>query len=45
MKTLTKSRFGVALECPTKLRYTGKKEYVSNKQDNEFLQALAEGGF
>ena len=45
MKTLTKSRFGIALECPTKLRYTGNNNYASNKQDNEFLQALAEGGF
>lgn len=24
---LTKSRFSLALECPTKLFYTGKKEY------------------
>ena len=43
---LTKSRFKLALECPTKLFYTGKEEqYPDRKRDNEFLQALAEGGF
>jgi hypothetical protein len=42
---LTKSRFKVATECPTKLYYYGKKEYPSTMDDNEFLQALAEGGF
>jgi hypothetical protein len=42
---LTKSRFKLALECPTKLYYTGKQEYPDNKQDNSFLEALAEGGF
>ena len=43
---LTKSRFKLALECPTKLFYTGKTEiYPDAKQEDEFLQALAEGGF
>jgi len=43
---LTKSRFKVAIECPTKLYYTGKKnEYTNLMAENEFLQALAEGGF
>lgn len=42
---LTKSRFKLALECPTKLYYTGKKEYPDTKQDDSFLEALAEGGF
>ena len=42
---LTKSRFKLALECPTKLYYTHKKEYPDTKQDDSFLQALAEGGF
>jgi hypothetical protein len=43
---LTKSRFKLALECPVKLYYTGKKEiYYDTKFDNEFLAALAEGGF
>ena len=43
---LTKSRFKLALECPTKLHYTGKREiYVDTKRDDKFLQALADGGF
>ncbi len=43
---LTKSRFKLALECPTKLHYTGKTTlYPDAKQEDEFLQALAEGGF
>ena len=42
---LTKSRFKQALECPTKLFYTGKPEYLNNSLDNSFLAALAEGGF
>lgn len=43
---LTKSRFKLALECPTKLFYTGKTEvYPDRKGEDEFLQALAEGGF
>lgn len=42
---LTKSRFKLGLECPTKLYYTGKKEYVNNKFDDEFNQTLVEGGF
>jgi len=43
---LTKSRFKLAMECPTKLFYTGKeKEYRDTKGDNEFLASLAEGGF
>lgn len=42
---LTKSRFKMAVECPTKLFYTGKKEYKNNKQEDSFLQMLADGGF
>lgn len=42
---LTKSRFKVACECPTKLYYLNKNEYGSTKNDNAFLEALAEGGF
>lgn len=41
---LTKSRFKMATECPTKLFYTGKKEYPNNKLDDAFLAALADGG-
>lgn len=42
---LTKSRFKIGTECPTKLYFTGKPEYGSNKVDNSFLEALAQGGF
>lgn len=41
---LTKSRFKIALECPTKLFYTGKREYANQSLDDPFLQALADGG-
>lgn len=43
---LTKSRFKLAVECPTKLYYTGKEsEYRNLKQEDTFMQALADGGF
>ncbi|NOT79391.1 MAG: DUF2779 domain-containing protein [Bacteriovoracaceae bacterium] len=42
---LTKSRFKLALECPTKLYYSGKKEYANSQLDDSFLIALSEGGF
>ncbi|MCK5882521.1 MAG: hypothetical protein KAG61_02440, partial [Bacteriovoracaceae bacterium] len=42
---LTKSRFKLGTECPTKLFYTKKKEYLDSKMDDSFLAALAEGGF
>lgn len=42
---LTKSRFSLAMECPAKLFYTGKKEYANRKLEDPFLEALAEGGF
>lgn len=42
---LTKSRFKLGMECPTKLFYTKKKEYLDSKMDDAFLAALAEGGF
>lgn len=42
---LTKSRFKLALECPTKLYYTGKPGYLDNSLEDSFLAALAEGGF
>lgn len=42
----TKSRFKLAVECPTKLFYQGKRDvYRSLKEEDSFLQALAEGGF
>lgn len=33
------------MECPTKLYYTRKKEYVNKDLDDSFLKALADGGF
>ena len=42
---LTKSRFKLALECPTKLYYDSKPEYPSQKDEDSFLQFLARGGF
>lgn len=42
---LTKSRFKLAVECPRKLFYTGKKEYLDKSRDDSFLAALAEGGY
>jgi hypothetical protein len=45
MRYLTKSRFKLATECPTKLFYTRKKEYPDQSMEDSFLAALAEGGF
>jgi hypothetical protein len=42
-RTLTKSRFKLALECPTKVFYSLDPRYVNTKKDDEFLQAHAEG--
>ncbi|MFG6685274.1 DUF2779 domain-containing protein [Mariniflexile sp. HNIBRBA6329] len=42
---LTKSRFKLALDCPTKLFYTRKQEYENQSESDPFLEALAEGGF
>jgi hypothetical protein len=42
---LTKSRFKLAVECPTKLFYTGKSEYRNTSNEDEFLAMLADGGF
>lgn len=43
---LTKSRFKIGLECPTRLYYTRKEnEYADESIEDDFLQALAEGGF
>lgn len=44
-KPLTKSRFKLAIECPTKLHYAKSENGYRNRNDgNEFLQALADGG-
>ena len=43
---LTKSRFKLACECPTKLFYTAKEQLYANQTvDDPFLIALADGGF
>ncbi|WP_191859553.1 DUF2779 domain-containing protein [Hanstruepera ponticola] len=42
---LSKSRFKLGLECPTKLYYTNKNEYANQKKEDDFLDALAQGGF
>jgi hypothetical protein len=43
-RTLTKSRFALANECPAKLNYTGNPDYANQKNEDSFLTALAEGG-
>ena len=42
---LTKSRYKLGIECPTKLFYTGKDAYPDQRQEDPFLEALAEGGY
>lgn len=43
---LTKSRFQIGMECPTKLYYhLNSKDYANQKLDDTFLAALAKGGF
>jgi len=43
---LTKSRFKLGLECPTKLYYTKKETvYADSGLTDPLLAALAEGGF
>ena len=44
-RPLTKSRFKLALACPTQLYYSAHREYVDRNADNDFLQALADGGY
>ena len=44
-KPLTKSRFKLAVECPTKVYYSLDRRYVNARDADEFLQALADGGF
>jgi hypothetical protein len=45
MRLLSKSRFKLGLECPNKLFYTGKEEFVNSKSEDPFLKALANGGY
>ncbi len=43
---LTKSRFKLAAECPTKHFYTGKPQLYQNlKQEDSFLAMLADVGY
>ena len=42
---LTKSRFKLAIDCPTKLFYTGKAVYENQTDTDSFLEGLAQGGF
>jgi Domain of unknown function(DUF2779) len=43
---LTKSRFKLAAECPTKLFYAAQEtQYRNLKQEDSFLAMLAEGGY
>jgi Domain of unknown function(DUF2779) len=42
---LTKSRFKLALSCPTKLFYSGKPSYANTNDESDFLAMLADGGF
>jgi len=44
-RVLTKSRFKLALDCPTKLFYTRKSEYENQGDTDSFLEGLAQGGF
>ncbi len=45
-KLFTKSAFKIALECPRKLYYYRNPDLYANADvEDEFLQALAEGGF
>jgi hypothetical protein len=46
IRPLTKSKFKMALECPTKLFYKNRpKEYADDKMEDPFLRNLARGGF
>lgn len=46
MPPLTKSRYRLGHECPTKIHYGNNRDlYPDTKSGNEFLKALAEGGF
>jgi hypothetical protein len=42
---LTKSRFKLAVSCPTKLYYNGKSDYANTNDGNDFIEMLADGGF
>ena len=37
---LTKSRFKLAVECPTKLFYTGKPEYANTNNGGKWFRSM-----
>jgi hypothetical protein len=43
-RTLSKSDFKIARDCPTKLFYK-KKGYPNSNEENEYMMYLAEGGY
>ncbi len=45
MNYLTKSKFKLGLECPTKLYYVDKAIFPNQKKEDPFLEQLANGGF
>jgi hypothetical protein len=45
MPPLTKSRYRLGLECPTKIHFANHPGYHNTDSGNEFLKSLAEGGF
>ena len=46
MRYLTKSRFRLGIDCPSKLYYTKKEKlYANTKNLDTFMKALASGGF
>lgn len=44
-RLFTKSAFKEALACPARLNYYQDDRYANQNSDDEFLKALAEGGF
>ncbi len=45
-RPLSKSRYRFGLECPTKIFYSlDSRTYLNRNEKNDFLRALAEGGF
>ena len=43
LRYLTKSRFKLALECPTKLYYTGKADYANARLEDALIEADKRG--
>jgi len=45
-KLLSKSKYKLAISCPTKLYYASNTtQYPNSNDENDFLQSLAEGGY